>query len=151
MQMSFSVDIDNYISTQEIEEMIQDEIKYQITDKVIETLRILSITDIIRMTANKIVLQLIEEQDVDFRQKLADKTLECIDDLSLYHILRNNDNGEKSKGQIVLDECIKEAKPKIKQKINSLIEDKLDVDFLVEAVTDEFYNKLQNLLIKKEA
>ena len=80
-------------------------------------------------------------------QKIAEKTLECVDDLSLYNIFRNNSDGNKSKGQKVLDECVEEARPKIQEKVDEIIEGKLNANWLINEVTDAFYEKLRYQLI----
>ena len=149
MQATFDINIDDYMSISEIGEMVRDEVRYQISDKVDRALKRVSISDIIYSTARKTAMQLLEEQDVDLHQKIADKVLESIDDLSLYYVLCDDDNGNKSKGQIVLDECVEEARPKIQQKVDEIIEDKLNADWLVDCVLDDFYNRLRDQLIGK--
>lgn len=149
MQATFDINIDDYISINEVGEMVRDEVRYQISDKVDRALRYVSVSDIIYSVASKTAMQLLEEQEVDLHQKIADKVLESIDDLSLYYVLRDDDNGNKSKGQLVLDECVEEAKPKIQQKVDEIIEDKLNADWLVDLVVDDFYGRLRDQLIGK--
>ena len=149
MKASFNIDINDYMSVNEIGEMIHDEVRYQISDKVDKALRHVAISDIIYSTARKIAMQILEEQDIDLHQKMADKVLECIDDLSLYYILRNIDDKTLSAGQIVLNECVWEARPKIRKKVDDIIEDKLNADWLVDCVVNDFYDRLRNQLIRK--
>lgn len=150
MDVSFNIDINDYLSASEIEEMVRDEVRYYISDKVDKTLRHVAISDIIYSTARKVTMQMLEEQDIDLHQKMADKVLECVDDLSLYYILRNNDDETKSAGQVVLDECVWEARPKIQQKVNEIIEDKLNADWLIDLVVDDFYGRLRDQLIGRQ-
>lgn len=150
MQASLSIDINDYMSANEIEEMIRDEVRYQIRDKVDNALRCVTVSDIIYSTASKIAIRLLEEQEVDLHQRMADKVLECVDDLSLYYVFRNDDNGNKSKGQIVLDECVEEARPKIQEKVDNIIEDRLNADWLVDLVVDDFYGRLRDQLMGKQ-
>lgn len=145
--MEVSFDIEDYFDTDEINEMVRNEAKYVIRDKVNKALRSVSISDIIYSTASKIAIEILKEQEVDLHQKIAEKTLECIDELSLYHILRDYDSGNKSKGQQVLDECVEEARPKIQQKVNDIIEGKLNADFLIDEVACTFYDKLRGQII----
>ena len=147
MQVSFNIDINDYMSVNDIEDMVREEVRCQISNKVDSALRYVSISDIIYSTARKTAMQLLEEQDVDIHHKIANKLAECIDDLSLYYVLRDDDNGNKSKGQLVLDECVEEAKPKIKQKVDEIIEDKLNAAWLIDEVIDSFYNGLRKQLI----
>lgn len=144
--MEVSFDIEDYFDTDEINEIVRAEAEYIIRDKVDKALRVVSISDIIYSTASKIVINILKEQEVDLHQKIADKTLECVDELSLYDILRDDDNGNKSKGQQVLDECVEEARPKIQQKVDDIIEDKLNAGWLVDEVVDAFYYKLREQL-----
>ena len=150
MEATFNINISDYMSTSEIAEMVRDEVQYQISDKVKKSLKYVSVGDIIQSAARKTAMQLLEEQDADIHQKMANKVLECIDDLSLYYVLCNDDNGNKSRGQIVLDECVEEARPKIQQKVDEIIEDKLNADWLVDEVVDAFYGKLREQLIGKQ-
>ena len=145
--MEIKFNIEDYIGADKIKEKVRDEVEYAIREKVNKALRAISISDIIYSTARKIAIEILEEQEVDLYQKIADKTLECVDELSLYHILRDDDSGEKSKGQQVLDECVEEARPKIQQKVNSIIEGKLNTDFLIDEVCDRFYSKLREQII----
>ena len=150
MDVSFNIDINDYLSASEIEEMVRDEVRYYISDKVDKALRHVAISDIIYSTARKVTMQMLEEQDIDLHQKMADKVIECVDDLSLYYILRNIDDETKSAGQVVLDECVWEARPKIQQKVNEIIDDKLNADWLVNEVVEVFYSRLRDQLIGKQ-
>ena len=148
--MEASFDIEDYFDADEIDEMVRAEAEYIIRDKVNKALRSVSISDIIYSTASKTAIEILEEQEVDLHQKIADNVLECIDDLSIYCILRNDDNGNKSKGQQVLDECVEEARPKIQQKVDDIIEDKLNAGWLIDEVVDAFYYKLREQLGVKQ-
>jgi hypothetical protein len=141
------INIEDYLDHDEIKEMVRCETTYAIREKVNHALSLISVSDIIYNVAHKIVIQILKEQEVDLHQKIAEKTLECIDELSIYYVLRNDDNGEKSKAQQVLDECVEEARPKIQEKINEIIEDKLNADWLINEVVDAFYNKLHEQLV----
>ena len=149
MQATFDIDINDYMSDEEIRAMILDEVRYKISDKVDKALRYVSVSDIIYSVASKTAIRLLEENDVDLHQKIANKVLESIDDLSLYDV-RDDDNGNKSKGQLVLDECVEEAKPKIQQKIDEIIEDRLNADWLIDSILDDFYGRLRDQLIGKK-
>lgn len=144
--MEASFDIEDYFDSNEIYEMVRYEAQYIIEEKVNKALRVVGISDIIFDVAYKTTLNILEEQEIDLHQKIADKTLECINDLSLYHVLRDDKDGKKSKGQQVLDECVEEARPKIQQKVDEIIEGKLNTDFLIDEVVDAFYSKLREQL-----
>lgn len=145
--MEVSFNIEDYFDSNEIDEIVRSEAGYIINEKVNKYLRGISISDIIFNVAYKTTLKILEEQEVDLHQKIADKVLECIDDLSLYYVLRDDNDGKKSKGQQVLDECVEEARPKIQQKVDEIIEGKLNTDFLIDEVVDAFYSKLREQLI----
>ena len=145
--MEVSFEIEDYFDSNEIYEMVRYEAQYIIEEKVNKALRIVGISDIISNVAYKTTINILKEQEVDLHQKIADKVLECIDDLSLYHILRNDDDGNKSKGQQVLDECVEEARPKIQQKVDEIVEGKLNTGFLIDEVVDAFYCKLREQLV----
>lgn len=149
MENSFTINIDDYFYEYEIAQMVRDEVRYYIRNRVEEAFETKSISSIISNVASDITMRILAEQDVDIHQKIADKILECLDDLSLYYILRDDYNGNRSKGQQVLDECIEEARPKIQQKIDKIIEHKLNADWLVDEVCDAFYTKLCEQLTKR--
>ena len=149
METSFTIDIYDYFDEYEIKQMVRDEVQCYIRNRVRGSLEAGSISSIIANVAGDITMRILAEQDVDIYQKIADKTLECFDELSLYCILRNDDNGKKSKGQQVLDECVEGARPKIQQKIDEIVENKLNANWLVDEVCDTFYNKLYEQLTKR--
>lgn len=149
MKTSFTIDVYDYFDEYEIEQIIRDEVRCYIRNRVRDSLGINSISTIISNVAGDITMRILAEQDVDIHQKIADKTLESIDELSLYYILRNDDTGNKSKGQQVLDECVEEARPKIQQKVDEIVENKLNANWLVDEVCDAFYNKLYEQLTKR--
>lgn len=142
-----SLNIEDYLDNDEIKEMVRDATGRAITEKVNHVLGAIGIQDIVYNVARNIVIQILEEQEIDLHQKIAEKTLECVDDLSLYNIFRNNSDGNKSKGQQVLDECVEEARPKIQEKVDEIIEGKLNANWLINEVTDAFYEKLRYQLI----
>lgn len=149
METSFTINICDYFNEDEIEQMVRDEVQCYIRNRVRDSLRTSSISSIISNVAGDITMRILVEQDVDIHQKIVDKTFECLDELSLYYILRNDDTGNKSKGQQVLDECVEEARPKIQQKIDEIVENKLNANWLVDEVCDAFYNKLYEQLTKR--
>ena len=142
-----SLNIEDYLDHDEIKEMVRDATGRAITEKINRVLGAIGIQDIVYNVARHIVIQILEEQEIDLHQKIAEKTLECVDDLSLYNIFRNNSDGNKSKGQQVLDECVEEARPKIQEKVDEIIEGKLNANWLINEVTDAFYEKLRYQLI----
>lgn len=142
-----SLNIEDYLGHDEIKEMVRDATGYAIREKINHVLGVIGIQDIVYNVARHIVIQILEEQEVDLHQKIAEKTLECVDDLSLYHVFRSDSDGNKSKGQQVLDECVEEARPKIQEKVDEIIEDKLNANWLINEVTDAFYEKLHYQLI----
>lgn len=150
MKASFNIDINEYLSANEIEAMVRDEVRYYISDKVDKALRHVAISDIIYSTASEIALQLLEEQDVDLHHKVANKVLECVDGLERWNVFCDSKEHGKSKGQLVLDECVEESRPKIQKKVDEIIEDKLNADWLVDEVADAFYGKLREQLIGKQ-
>lgn len=149
MKTSFTIDVYDYFDEYEIEQIIRDEVRCYIRNRVRDSLGINSISTIISNVAGDITMRILAEQDVDIHQKIANKTLESLDELSLYYILRNDDTGNKSKGQQVLDECVEEARPKIQQKIDEIVENKLNANWLVDEVCDAFYNKLYEQLTNR--
>ena len=45
-----------------------------------------------------------------------------------------------------IEDCTNEALPKIRQKVDEIIEDKLDAEFLLNAVSEQFYERLRQQL-----
>ena len=100
MEATFNIDISDYMSTSEIAEMVRDEVRWQIRDKVEKSLKYVGVGDIIYSAASKAAMQLLEEQDIDIYQKMATKVLECIDDLSKWQVFNDSKDHGKTKGQI---------------------------------------------------
>ena len=142
-----SLNIEDYLGHDEIKEMVRDATVYAIREKVNRVLSVISIQDIVYDVAHQTVIQILKEQEVDLHQKIAEKTLECVDGLSVYNVFSSDSNGNKSKAQQVLDECAEEARPKIQEKVDEIIEGRLSANWLIEEVTDAFYNKLHEQLV----
>lgn len=141
------INIEDYLDHDEIKEMVRCETACAIREKVNRVLGAIGIQDIVYNVARQIVMQILEEQEVNLHQKIAEKALECVDDLSVYNVFRTDSDGSKSKGQQVLDECVEEARPNIQEKVDEIIEGKLSASWLVNEVTDAFYEKLRDQLI----
>lgn len=142
-----SLNIEDYLDHDEIKEMVRDATGRAIREKINRVLGAIGVQDIVYNVARQIVMQILEEQEVNLHQKIAEKTLECVDDLSVYNVFRTDSDGSKSKGQQVLDECVEEARPNIQEKVDEIIEGKLSASWLVNEVTDAFYEKLRYQLI----
>lgn len=142
-----SLNIEDYLDHDEIKEMVRDATSRAIREKINRVLGAIGIQDIVYNVARQIVMQILEEQEVNLHQKIAEKTLECVDDLSVYNVFRTDSDGSKSKGQQVLDECVEEARPNIQEKVDEIIEGKLNANWLINEVTDAFYEKLRYQLI----
>lgn len=147
MQASFNVE--NYLSYDEIKAIVREEIQYEIQQNVKAYLKSVSIDKLIGYAAKEFVLQLCEEQDVDVYSGIASKVQVHIDGLQSWNVFYDHKDYGKSKGQIVLDECVEEARPKIQQKVDEIIEDKLNASWLIDEVVDTFYQKLCDQLIGK--
>lgn len=149
-----TVDIDDYVSKDDIAEMVRDSVRYQIHQKVKDTIEWHGYDTIVANVAYSVVRYLLEEQGFDFEEILVEKTKDVINSLSAYTVFydgaefnsRGNQSTYKAHGRVVLDEVVDELKPEIESKIRSIIEDKIDADYLVDAATDAFKKELEEQL-----
>lgn len=149
-----TVDIDDYVSKDDIAEIVRDSVRYQIQEKVRDTISWYGYDTIVGNVAYSVVRNIFEEQGFDFEELLTERTKEVIDNLSAYTVFydgaefnsRGYQSTYKSHGRVVLDEVVDELKPEIESKIHGIIKDKIDADYLIDAATEAFSEELNRQL-----
>ena len=134
---------EDYYDDETIQDMIESETRCYIRDYVNSMMQKNNywVSDFIVLTAEDIVSDVLTEKIPGYKQQIADKVQETIDEMEDYNI-RYSDKFKE-----VMNECIEECRPIIKSKVNEVCSEKLDANYLVDNVCDEFYNMLSKMLV----
>lgn len=149
-----TVDIEDYVNESDIAEMVHDAVRYQIQERVGNTINWYGYDALISNVAYETVRQMLDEQGLDINEMLTESVKKVINKLSEYTVFYDgaeyNSYGAQSKykshGRIVMDEIIDELRPEIKNKVHELMVDKIDADWLIDAATDAFKEELREQL-----
>lgn len=149
-----TVDIEDYVSESDIAEMVRDAVRYQIQERVGNTINWYGYDTLINNVAYETVRQMLDEQGLNIDEMLTENVKRVINELSSYTVFYDgaeyDSYGAKSKykayGRIVMDEIIDELRPEIKGKVHELMVDKIDADWLIDAATDAFQKELSEQL-----
>lgn len=136
-------DTKDYYDDETLQDMIESETRCYIRDYVNYMMQKHNywVPNFIELTAKDIVSDVLTEKIPGYKQQIADKVQETIDEMEDYNI-RYSDKFKE-----VMNECIEECRPIIKSKVNEVCSEKLDANYLVDNVCDEFYNMLSKMLV----
>ena len=139
-------DTEDYYDDDTLKDMIEYETKCYIREYVADMMRKNQywVSNFITITARKIVDDTLTEKIPGYKQKISDKVSDIIDGLCWYNI---DDNDKLVQ---VLEDCIEELSPKISKKLDDICMEKLDASYLVDCVTDKFYDMLSDMLMDKK-
>lgn len=135
-------DTEDYYDDETIQDMIESETRSYIRDYVncIMQKNKYWVPDFIVLTAQRIVEDTMTERVPEYKQQIADRVQDVAEHLEDYQI-RYSDKFAK-----ILDECIEEYRPLVRSKVNEVCAEKIDANYLVDCVCDEFYNTLRKML-----
>ena len=135
-------DTEDYYDDETLQDMIESETRCYVREHVNYMMQKHQywVPDFIELTAKDIVSDVLTEKIPGYKQQIADKVQETIDEMEDYNI-RYSDKFKE-----VMDECIEECRPIIKSKVNEVCSENLDANYLVDCVCDEFYNMLSKML-----
>lgn len=135
-------DTEDYYDDETIQDMIESETRSYIRDYVncIMQKNKYWVPDFIVLTAQRIVEDTMTERVPEYKQQIADRVQDVAEHLEDYQI-RYSDKFAK-----ILDECIEEYRPLVRSKVNEVCAEKIDANYLVDCVCDEFYNTLSKML-----
>ena len=135
-------DTEDYYDDETLQDMIESETRCYVRNYVQDMMQKHNywVSNFIELTAKDIVSDVLTEKIPGYKQQIADKVQETIDEMEDYNI-RYSDKFKE-----VMNECIEECRPIIKSKVNEVCSEKLDANYLVDNVCDEFYNMLSKML-----
>lgn len=135
-------DTEDYYDDETIQDMIESETRCYIRNYVQDMMRKHEywVPNFITLTAKEIVRDALVEYIPGYKQKIADKVQNIIEDMEDYNI-RYSDKFKE-----VMNECIEECRPVIKSKVDEVCSENLNANYLVDCICDEFYNMLSKML-----
>lgn len=135
-------DTEDYYDDETIQDMIESETRSYIRDYVNCMMQKNKywVPDFIVLTAQRIVEDTMTERMPKYKQQIADRVQDVAEHLEDYQI-RYSDKFKE-----ILDECIEEYRPLIRNKVNDVCAEKIDADYLIDCVCDEFYKTLSKML-----
>ena len=135
-------DTEDYYDYETLQDMIEYETRCYIRNYVQDMMHRHEywVPNFITLTAKDIVSDVLTEKIPGYKRQIADKVQETIDEMEDYNI-RYSDKFKE-----VMDECIEEYRPLIRNKVNEVCAENIDANYLVDCVCDEFYNMLSKML-----
>ena len=136
-------DTEDYYDDETLQDMIESETRCYVREHVNSMMQKHKcwVPNFIALTAKDIVSDVLTEKIPGYKQQIADKVQETIDEMEDFNI-RYSDKFKE-----IMDECIEECRPIIRSKVNKVCSEKLDANYLVDSVCDEFYNMLSKMLV----
>ena len=136
-------DTEDYYDDETLQDMIEYEMRHYIRNYVERMMKAHKywVPNFISITAQKIVEDVLIEEIPGYKQKIANKVNETIEDDHMSTHIRYSD-----KFKDVMNECIEECRPIIKSKVEDVCSEKLGASYLIDCVCDEFYNMLSKML-----
>lgn len=141
---NITFDTDDYYDDDTLKEMIEQETKFVIGNYVRDMLHKQNgVDDFVCVIAKRYAQELLNECIPTYKQDVAEKVKDIISQTEDYTIRYS----EKFKE--VMNECIEQCRPMIKSNVESVCAEKIDANYLVDCVCDEFYNMLSKMLSNK--
>ena len=143
MNMNINIDIKDYVSEEEIKDIIGDEIRrsvrYHMNNEA-------ELSRIITNISYKELWKQIELEVPNCEKTLKEKTIERIRNISDYDIFRRKDaHGAKdSLATKLIDECVKENKNIINDKVKNIFNElsNSDLKYDIQGILEEYIEKL---------
>lgn len=136
-------DTEDYYDDETLQDMIESETRCYIREHVSCMMQKHEywVPNFIELTAKDVVSDVLTEKIPGYKQQIAGKVQEAIDEMEDFNV-RYSDKFKE-----VMDECIEECRPIIKSKVNEVCSKNLNANYLVDCVCDEFYNMLSKMLV----
>ena len=135
-------DTEDYYDDETLQDMIESETRRYIREHVNCMMQKHEywVPNFITLTAKDVVSDVLTEKIPGYKQQIAGKVRETIDEMGEFNI-RYSDKFKE-----VMNECIEEYRPLIRSKVNEVCAENIDANYLVDCVSDEFYNMLRKML-----
>ena len=138
-----NIDIKDYVNEEEIKDIINDEIRrsvrYHMNNEA-------ELSRIITNISYKELWKQIELEVPNCEKTLKEKTIERIRNISDYDIFRRKDNfgAEDSLATKLIDECVKENKNIINDKVKNIFNElsNSDLKYDIQGILEEYIEKL---------
>ena len=150
--MKTEVIIEDYLSREEIQDIVKDELRVLVKD----SFRKEKLDTLIANSSYEIVWKAVdEEMDGNLIETIKTKTLDIINDLSSYHVFHKKDvwEHEDSKAYIYMQQAIEENKDLIfsmtKERIVTEIVKFIDTNYIQDCVNDLIYQIVEEKICGK--
>lgn len=138
---NITFDTDDYYDDGTLAEMIEQETKFAIGNYVRDMLhKEDGVDDFVYVVAKQYVRELLDECIPTYKQDINEKVRDVINQIEDYHIVYSD------KFKAIMSECIEQCRPMIKSNVENICAEKIDANYLVDCVCDEFYNMLSKML-----
>lgn len=143
MNMNINIDIKDYVSEEEIKDIIGDEIRRSVRYHMNTEAEL---SRIITNISYKELWKQIELEVPNCEKTLKEKTIERIRNISDYDIFRRKDayGAEDSLATKLIDECVKENKDIINDKVKNIFNELScsDLRYKIQDILEEYIEKL---------
>lgn len=143
MNMNINIDIKDYVSEEEIKDIIGDEIRRSVRYHMNTEAEL---SRIITNISYKELWKQIELEVPNCEKTLKEKTIERIRNISDYDIFRRKDayGAEDSLATKLIDECVKENKDIINDKVKNIFNElsNSDLKYDIKGILEEYIEKL---------
>lgn len=135
-------DTEDYYDDETLQDMIESETRCYVRNYVQDMMHKHEywVPNFITLTAQSIVKDTLTENIPGYKQKIAKKIQDIIEGMEDYQITYSDSFKN------VLDECVEECRPLIRSKVNEVCAENIDASYLVDCVSNEFYNMLSKML-----
>lgn len=138
---NITFDTDDYYDDDTLAEMIEQETKFVIGNYIRDMVHGKNgVDDFVHVVAKRYVQELLDEYITTYKQDIAEKVKDVINQMKDYHVIYSD------KFKAVMSECIEQCRPMIKSNVESVCAEKIDANYLIDCVCDEFYNMLSKML-----
>lgn len=135
-------DTEDYYDDDTLQDMIESETRCHIREYVNYMMNEHKywVPNFIILTAKDIVSDVLTERIPGYKKQIADKVQEVINDMPEYSIRYSDEFKD------VVKECIEECRPIIRNAVKDMCSEKIDASYLLDCVSEEFYNMLSKML-----
>ena len=138
-----NINIMNYLSDEEIKEMCKDELRKSIR-KIFNTEK--EITRIITNLSYYELWEEIEKEVPNFKNIIKEKTIEQLNNISSYDVLRRKDiyESKNSVAQDILEKCVIKNSDIIEKKVKCILNalSKTDIKYEIKGIIEDYVEKL---------
>lgn len=141
--MIATITVEDYLSKEEIKNIVEEEIREKIKDE--------SIKNILYLIGYNCFYALLDERIPDFKKNIEQKVVDIIEKMSSYEIFYPSYvyGNDKKLGTKYLEESIENNKELLNNKVVKILND-LQETYIAEEITQIIQDKIESLFCKKE-